>query len=306
MSTPAPAEHTQAPGGICPPPVERAHPPLPEERDFDFKVYGVLGTGVTAVVSAMMAYWAKYGPGKERCARLAESFGESLRRISGGTRERCARVAHSWVMTTALMSGGIAMLFPLRHEEKHKAAIVKADYEKRKARQQAQGEAVPDEVRAQEDARMAELEKEPEIGWWQIIPGRLAGTAAVYGVMGVAGQQIERFSEHSGEAMARAAGAGKASFTGKFGELLVFDIIASAICTAGLYVYTHTLCPPSRKPKTVFAKAEASAALAGMVDIPVTGNNSSTLPAGTPTVSAPSPIGEFQVSTAAPQQAHTP
>lgn len=258
--------------GIVPcPPTEATgpHEPLPPAvtnavNAFDWAVYGGIGVGATTITSVAAADWVKYGSGKEICEKAAQNIGDSLGKAAGIGAEKGRAVAHSWIITTALMMGGLLFLPIIKAAEDRKPRFVRRLYDWRHG-VDSNAEMPKDAAQTEDFQALTRMESMPKQSWLSIVMGRLAGTVGVYGVMGAAAEPLkiagERTAQEITEALSRSSSEalrkiGRSPRTHRWLDMGFLDVIACGVCSGGMYIYTHMLCPPGKSAPEQAASQE--------------------------------------------------
>lgn len=146
-------------------------PRTPGETAFDWATYGGVGWAANVGLS-IGAIWAA-----DRTHTGKRLLDGATQRLAGATGGDFARI-RSQLRYTSLLTGGFAVLAPIKWLEDHKIEMVKA-YDAR------YGDTSP-EAQAQREAAYARLENEPRQSWASVLGSRMLAMVPFYGFTGIA------------------------------------------------------------------------------------------------------------------------
>lgn len=246
---------------------------IPAERLFDKAVYGGISYAAQAFTGILLSYWIAHGGGKPHFDKMAGWLGPNfISKISKKTGQAAVDETRGWIVVSAMIMVGNAFLLPVKWLENRKPQIVRGINDRLNERRHARGEVISEEEHADQQTRLAQMEKEPKQTWWSLGSGRAFGLAAVYGVLWAVAQKKnmrgenlnalgENFSVKAVQDTLDAAGLkslAKSKPVENYTRIAFYDIFYSMVSAGGLYVYSHFIRPPTEsKPPAQNGQAAA-------------------------------------------------
>ncbi len=244
-------EYVEAPQDIA---KDEKREKLKQEILFDKAVYGGISYAAQAATGIALLRWLKYGSGKAHFEKAARWLGPKI--FNRPTIEEAAKeVSTPLIVSTMIMVGNTFML-PVKMLENRKVGIVKWLHERDVAKQEAAGNPQTEEEKAHDAQLFKELEAQPTQSWKSLLGGRAFGLAAVFAAtFAIGNSRNEAMQKYSADAILKGADAiglkklAKNETVRQYFYLGFVDLFYSAVATAGLYLYSHTIAPP-KKDKT--------------------------------------------------------
>lgn len=225
---------------------------LPAEVTFDKAVYGGISYWAQMLTGIGLSYWFKHGSGKQLFEKICDNLGPkifSATAASKGVKAASERLNSPLIVTTMVMVGNTFMI-PVLWLEKHKPKIVRWIHSKTAATEPDYTE----EKKQHDEAALYELEHAPKQNLSSILGGRAFGLAGVFATvftMGKAEKSIQTFTTKTAQNAFKVVGLkeiAKSPVAKRLMDISFLDAFYSAIAAGGLYVYSHYINPPKKKP----------------------------------------------------------
>jgi len=175
--------------------------------------------------------------------------------LTGKLGEEAVKAADSPIVVSTMIMCGNAFLIPVKMIENHKPAIVRKWQYAINAKREKKGEIISEAERNEQEMLLDKLEKKPNQSWISLGIARAASLVGVYAVLFGIGNKnniaAEKFFADGVQHGMKNAGLkqmGESETTQSYLRMIFNDGFYSAISAGGLYVWSHFVMPPKKKP----------------------------------------------------------